>query len=228
MGSSGTDLSAGLRHLNLRRDDVPSPSGAVVSRRGATSRRQNIWAHRNRRSHLGERPGLRLDVGGRSTGSVVGLDRGESRLDWRVHVAHHAVSLRARLTKFIADARTLPLAARTWLATCMSRCSPSSSRRAAFNFTPHSSSPRKSDAWKALQFISLMAKCHSYMNGGLLACVSLLILFRSLDGSSAATRKLQRCFPFLPLPPAVGLQGGTTTVFHRGVDIDQEIGRAHV
>lgn len=68
-----------------------------------------------------------------------------------------------------------------------------------------------------------MAKCYSYMNGGLLACVSLLILFRSLDGSSAATRKLQRCFPFLPLPPAVGLQEGTTTVFHRGVDIDQAL-----
>lgn len=29
--------------------------------------------------------------------------------------------------------------------------------------------------------------------------------------------------PFLPLPPAVGLQGGTATLFHHDVDIDPEM-----
>lgn len=36
--------------------------------------------------------------------------------------------------------------------------------------------------------------------------VSLLILFRSLDGSSPAARRLQKLCPWLPLPPAVGLR----------------------
>lgn len=45
-----------------------------------------------------------------------------------------------------------------------------------------------------------------YMNGVLSTLVSLLILFRSLDGSSPAARRLQALFPFLPLPPSVGLR----------------------
>ncbi|KAL8279951.1 hypothetical protein RQP46_007532 [Phenoliferia psychrophenolica] len=63
----------------------------------------------------------------------------------------------------------------------------------------------------------------SYINGVLQACVSLLILFRSLDGSAPSTRKMAKLLPFLPLPPAVGLQGGTSTVFHLGVDVKSTI-----
>lgn len=49
------------------------------------------------------------------------------------------------------------------------------------------------------------------MNGILSTLVSLLILFRSLDGSNPAARRLQSLFPWLPLPPAVGLRGQETT-----------------
>lgn len=48
------------------------------------------------------------------------------------------------------------------------------------------------------------------MNGILSTIVSLLILFRSLDGSNASARRLQNLLPWLPLPPAVGLRNETT------------------
>ena len=51
-----------------------------------------------------------------------------------------------------------------------------------------------------------------YMNGILSTLVSLLILFRSLDGSNPAARRLQSLLPWLPLPPAVGLRGQETTL----------------
>ncbi len=52
------------------------------------------------------------------------------------------------------------------------------------------------------QFMSiLLVSC--YMNGVLSTLVSLLILFRSLDGSSVTAQRLQRAAPWLPLPPAV-------------------------
>ncbi|KAM0745852.1 hypothetical protein T439DRAFT_330307 [Meredithblackwellia eburnea MCA 4105] len=62
-----------------------------------------------------------------------------------------------------------------------------------------------------------------YCNGVLQALVSLLILFRSIDGGHHTTRQLKKVFPFLPFPPPVGLQGGTTTVFSHHVDFNANI-----
>lgn len=45
----------------------------------------------------------------------------------------------------------------------------------------------------------------SWINGILSTIVSLLILFRSLDGSSPTVATLRHYFPFLPLPPAISL-----------------------
>lgn len=48
-----------------------------------------------------------------------------------------------------------------------------------------------------------------YLNGVLSMFVSLLILFRSLDGSSVSAQRLQRAAPWLPLPPAVSPEAAT-------------------
>ncbi|ORY66950.1 hypothetical protein BCR35DRAFT_181006 [Leucosporidium creatinivorum] len=58
-----------------------------------------------------------------------------------------------------------------------------------------------------------------YMNGILSTLVSLLILFRSLDGSNPAARRLQALFPWLPLPPAVGLRGQETTLAQKTAEL---------
>jgi len=59
------------------------------------------------------------------------------------------------------------------------------------------------------QFMSILL-VSSYMNGVLSTLVSLLILFRSLDGSSTTAQRLQKAAPWLPLPPAVSAEGATT------------------
>ena len=50
-----------------------------------------------------------------------------------------------------------------------------------------------------------------WLNGILSTLVSLLLLFRTLDGSNAWARQLHKIAPWLPLPPAVGLRGQETT-----------------
>lgn len=57
------------------------------------------------------------------------------------------------------------------------------------------------------------------MNGILSTLVSLLILFRSLDGSNPAACRLQALFPWLPLPPAVGLRGQETTLAQKTAEM---------
>lgn len=57
------------------------------------------------------------------------------------------------------------------------------------------------------------------MNGILSTLVSLLILFRSLDGSNPSARALQAALPWLPLPPAVGLRGQETTLAQKTVEL---------
>ncbi|ORY75055.1 hypothetical protein BCR35DRAFT_325899 [Leucosporidium creatinivorum] len=64
-----------------------------------------------------------------------------------------------------------------------------------------------------------------YMNGVLSTLVSLLILFRSFDGSSAIVRRLQALFPWLPLPPAVSLRGNEATLVQKPAPVDREKGK---
>jgi hypothetical protein len=61
---------------------------------------------------------------------------------------------------------------------------------------PFLSSPSRTD---------LIRPQSCWINGILSTVVSLLILFRSLDGSSPTVNTLRRYFPFLPLPPAISL-----------------------
>ncbi|GAA6031083.1 hypothetical protein JCM8097_003996 [Rhodosporidiobolus ruineniae] len=49
--------------------------------------------------------------------------------------------------------------------------------------------------------VEILVSC--WLNGLLTTLVSLLLLFRSLDGSSPTVSTLQRLLPFLPLPPPV-------------------------
>ncbi|GAA5855698.1 hypothetical protein JCM8547_001649 [Rhodosporidiobolus lusitaniae] len=51
--------------------------------------------------------------------------------------------------------------------------------------------------------VEILVSC--WLNGILTTVVSLLILFRSLDGSSPTVATLRRYFPFLPLPPAISI-----------------------
>lgn len=60
------------------------------------------------------------------------------------------------------------------------------------------------------------------MNGVLSTLVSLLILFRSLDGSSTIVQQVQRIFPWLPLPPAVSLRGTEATLVQKPSPMDKE------
>ncbi|KAK4056600.1 hypothetical protein OIO90_002448 [Microbotryomycetes sp. JL221] len=54
-----------------------------------------------------------------------------------------------------------------------------------------------------------------WLNGVLSALVSLLLLFRSLDGGNLLARKLQQLGPWLPLPPAIGIRAGQDTTIQQ-------------
>ncbi|KAK4055683.1 hypothetical protein OIV83_000229 [Microbotryomycetes sp. JL201] len=56
-----------------------------------------------------------------------------------------------------------------------------------------------------------------WLNGVLSALVSLLLLFRSLDGSNNVAKRLYQVAPWLPLPPAVGVRNNETTVQQKTV-----------
>ncbi|KAM0788781.1 hypothetical protein ACM66B_002871 [Microbotryomycetes sp. NB124-2] len=56
-----------------------------------------------------------------------------------------------------------------------------------------------------------------WLNGVLSALVSLLLLFRSLDGSNDLAKRLYRIAPWLPLPPAVGVRSNETTIQQKTV-----------
>jgi hypothetical protein len=60
------------------------------------------------------------------------------------------------------------------------------------------------------------------MNGVLSTLVSLLILFRSLDGSSALVQRVQGIVPWLPLPPAVSIRGNETTLVQKPPPIEKD------
>ncbi|GAA6031075.1 hypothetical protein JCM8097_003992 [Rhodosporidiobolus ruineniae] len=64
-----------------------------------------------------------------------------------------------------------------------------------------SATPISIEANSAQFQVEILVSC--WLNGILSTVVSLLILFRSLDGSSPTVATLRRFFPFLPLPPAI-------------------------
>lgn len=86
---------------------------------------------------------------------------------------------------------------------------------------PGTLTPRRSSCLPSPLFSPLLAS-QCYMNGVLSTFVSLLILFRSLDGSSALVQRVQEILPWLPLPPAVSLRGNEATLVQKPSPVDKE------